>query len=95
MKKITKATIKSFIKKNEGKLFIKKLSSFDGMQDCVMPDNDSFSQVQKTRFHIPHTLGIKKAWFVGGEHYTEYKDDTFAGYKVYNCCGSFILAVIK
>lgn len=35
MKKITKATFKSFLKKNEGKLFIQTKASFDGMSDCV------------------------------------------------------------
>ncbi len=35
MKKITKATFKSFIKKNEGKLFFQRMSNFDGMTDCV------------------------------------------------------------
>lgn len=35
MKKITKATFKSFVKKNEGKAFIQFVGSFDGMSDCV------------------------------------------------------------
>jgi len=34
-KRITLATFKSFMKKNEGKLFIQCISSFDGMTDCV------------------------------------------------------------
>lgn len=35
MAKITKSTFKSFLKKNEGKLFIQHESSFDGMSDMV------------------------------------------------------------
>lgn len=35
MKKITKATFKSFIKKHEGNMFIQYISDFDGMTDCV------------------------------------------------------------
>ena len=35
MSKITKATFKSFLRKNEGRLFIKCKSSFDGMTDSV------------------------------------------------------------
>jgi hypothetical protein len=35
MKKTTKATFKSFLKKNEGNLFIQCAGSFDGMSDCV------------------------------------------------------------
>lgn len=41
MKKITKSTFKSFLKKNEGNLYIQYESSFDGMSDCVefVPSN--------------------------------------------------------
>lgn len=35
MKKITKTTFKSFLKKNAGNLFIQSVSDFDGMSDCV------------------------------------------------------------
>lgn len=35
MKKITKATFKSFLKKNEGHLYIQKISNFDGMTDSI------------------------------------------------------------
>ena len=38
MTKATIATLKSFIKKNQGKLYIKKKSSFDGMTDCAHRD---------------------------------------------------------
>ena len=47
MARITLATVKSFMKKNEGKLFVKAKSSFDGMVDCVMPiEGSSFKQAQ-------------------------------------------------
>ncbi len=35
MKKITKSTFKSFIKKNEGNLYIQTKSDFDGQSDMV------------------------------------------------------------
>lgn len=35
MKKITKTTFKSFLKKNEENLYIQTKSDFDGMSDCV------------------------------------------------------------
>ena len=35
MKKITKTTFKSFLKKNAGKLLIQINGDFDGMSDCV------------------------------------------------------------
>lgn len=34
-KKITRATFKSFLKKNQGRVLIKSLSTFDGMSDMV------------------------------------------------------------
>jgi len=33
--KITKATLRSFARRNEGKLYAKEVSSFDGMSDIV------------------------------------------------------------
>lgn len=39
--KTTKATFKSFVRKNEGKLFIKCTSSFDGMTDCVEQNHNT------------------------------------------------------
>lgn len=35
MKKMTKTTFKSFLKKNAGNLFIQSVSDFDGMSDMV------------------------------------------------------------
>lgn len=42
MKKITKTTFKSFLKKNAGNLFIQFVSDFDGQSDCVefVPSKD-------------------------------------------------------
>ena len=97
MTKITKATIKSFIKKNEGKLFIKRLSDFDGMQDMVIELKDDFTKVVKTNFQKEYTLGIKGAYFVNQsrDYFMKYECYDFIGYEVYNCCGNFILAVEK
>ena len=92
-KKITKTTIKSFIRKNQESLHIKPLSSFDGMVDCVMPSESGFSPVVKTESFLDYTLGINGAWFVGRDSYSTYSDDSFVGFAVYNCCGSFIIAV--
>jgi len=94
----TMATIKSFIKKNDGKLFIKNLSNFDGMVDCVMPcDDKGFRAVTKPDegYNHENKLGIQGAWFVlhGGDRVYEYSDGYYEGYEVYNCCGNFIIAV--
>lgn len=102
MAKVTRATLKSFIKKNLGNLYIKVNSKFNGMVDCVMPLDDSEYRVAKISlndFVAPpaNTLGIDGAWFVGGsrDYFTKIENESFEGYEVYNCVGSFELVVKK
>lgn len=95
MKKVTKATFKSFIKKNEGKLYIKTKSRFDGMTDGIERVNGSFRQAEASnRDHFKNTLGIDGVWLVGGgrDYFNEVNENGFTGIEVYNCCGSFIVA---
>jgi hypothetical protein len=97
-KKITLATIKSFIRKNEGNIFIYAKSTFDGMVDCVMPTgNKEFVPAKKTDSHIQYTFGIEDAWFVGrsADMFRPYEDSKYIGYNIYNCCGEFNLAIKK
>lgn len=92
------ATIKSWVKKSSGKIYIKNESSFDGMVDCVMPVRDSsFQLANNTERNIENTLGINGAWFVrqSDDFLKEYENDVYKGYSVSNCCGSFILAIKK
>lgn len=93
VRKITLATIKSFVKKNEGNLWINVKSSFDGMTDCVESLHRGFKQATKGD-HYENSLGIQGAWFVGQsrDYFKEYHDPIFDGFEVYNSCGSFILA---
>ena len=97
-KKITLATVKSFLRKNGDNVFINAKSSFDGMVDCVMPIKDAaFEPVVLGNVH-PHTLGITNgAWFVGEsrDYLATYEDSDYVGYEVYNSCGCFVLAVKK
>lgn len=102
MKKITRATIKSFIAKQvkEDNLYINNLSSFDGMVDCVMPTKSDFRKAAATTRHensLQYNLGIEGIWLVGSsrDSFTAYQDDNFEGFEVYNCCGSFIIAAKK
>lgn len=96
-KKITLATIKSFTRrqKRAGNLHINLLSSFDGMVDCVMPLQDGFQPVEYTDKPSNNNLGVSGAWVVGQsrDSFEEYADEKCIGYKIYNCCGSFILAM--
>jgi len=96
MAKTTLATIKSFVKKNRTNLLISCKSHFDGMCDGVRPCEDkSFSPIMTPDINHENTMNIQGAWFVfgGRDYFTEYQKDGLRGYEVYNCCGSFILAV--
>jgi hypothetical protein len=98
MKKITLATIKSFIKNNKDNLYIRIENRFDGMTDCVMPRNDGFPKVVFKEESIENTLGIQGAWFVGrsrdyfGKFEYVGQEGEFEGFKISNSCGSFKLA---
>lgn len=91
-------TVKSFVKKNHGNMFIKVRSSFDGMTDgCEYASNPQFEPVEHQERMINNTLGINGAWFVrgGGDLVRPYEDDEFVGFDIYNCCGSFFIAIKK
>jgi len=94
-KKATMATIKSFVKKNRQALLIDTESSFDGMQDGVRACEDRGFTPALEGPHPENTLGIQGAWFVGSsrDYLTPFCKDGLEGYRVYNCCGSFSLAI--
>lgn len=96
-KRITLATVKSFIKKHNGFILIKFGSSFDGMTDGLEYFNGGFIKAEMTNELIEHQLGIKGAWFVGGSrnNFKSYEDEKLSGIEVYNCCGHFTIAVEK
>lgn len=97
--RITKATIKSFIKKNQENLFLLTKSSYDGMVDGLSYNTEStFNKVTiEENANSKYTMGIKGAWFVGQsrDYFDAFENDNFIGYKVYNSCGSFYLAINK
>ena len=95
MKKITRATIKSFINKNE--IYLKTKSKFDGMTDgcepCYAQSINKAERVEPTKYN----LGIKGAWFVGSsrDYFNAYEENGYTGYEVYNSCGTFYLLTPK
>ena len=101
MTKITLTTVKSFIRKNGGKLYINQKSTFDGMVDGVRSiANADFSPaltVPARANGFDNQQGIQGAWFVGGsrDYFSPYDDGKFTGFSVSNCCGQFILAIEK
>lgn len=99
-KRVTMATIKAFIRKNQGQLQIRNKSHFDGMTDCVEEcKSPAFRAVQPpdNASHLAHTLGIRGAWFVGQsrDYFTRFENQYYFGYEISNSCGSFVLAVPK
>lgn len=97
-KKITIATVKSFIKKNRAMLFIKAQSSFDGMSDMVEYDTKASFKIAKVEDgNLENTFGIAGAWFVGQsrDRFNAFENADLTGIEVYNCCGSFTLAILK
>lgn len=94
MAKITRSTIKSFIKNNFNNLYIKTKSRFDCMSDCLESVDDGFNKVSKDE-NTQYRLGISGAWFVGGgrDIFREYNNNGFKGYEISNSCNRFILAI--
>lgn len=96
-KKITKATVKSFIKKNLDKIYINEKSRFDGMTDCVESRNSGFLKPSSAEYCHENNMGLTGVWFVGSsrDYFQPYEDETFKGIRVSNCCGSWIVATKK
>lgn len=96
-KKITLATVKSFIRNNFDRMLINVKSEFDGMTDGCESRHLGFRKVEDTTEWMDHTHGIKQAWFVGDsrDYFTPYSTETLEGIEVSNCCSHFILAIEK
>ena len=95
VKKITRATVKSFIKNSFEKLYIKNKWTFSGMTDGTEYLNDGFKKA--TEGARSNDLGVAGAWFVGqsNDSFTAWESETMKGIEVYNSCGCFILAIQK
>lgn len=92
-KKITLSTLKAFAKRNENNLFVKEISSFDGMTDGVEWNHSpKWSKVELSKAY-----GHEGVWLVGSsrDHFKLYEDEKYIGIEVYNCCGTGILATLK
>jgi hypothetical protein len=100
MSKITKATFKSFIKKNAEKLYCKRMSVFDGRVDTIMPIEEDFERPDRNKWAIAcekNTLGIRQIWLVGfsRDYFKPYEDDQYIGIEWSNVCGNGVVAIRK
>lgn len=97
-KKITIATLKSFAKRNCDNLYVKNLSHFDGMTDCVeQVENQEWLKTEIIENTNYYRTGIKGVYTVGSsrDYFSKYEDANYIGIEVYNSCGSAILAIKK
>lgn len=99
MKKITKATFKSFINKNRENLFLNVTSSFDGMQDCCESRHGGFMPAKKCNLEHAkeNTLDVAGLWIVGGgrDYFKAFENEQFSGIEYSNSCGRGIVAIKK
>lgn len=98
-KKITRTTIKSFVKKGieNDNLFIQTKTDFNTMSDMVEETKGGFSKAEITEWSEScenNTLKVWRIWLVGQsrDYFEKYEDENYKGYSIYNCCGSFIIA---
>lgn len=96
-KKITLATLKSFVNKNKEQLYLKVESSFSGMTDMVETIEQPFSKAEAYDGNLKNTLGFRGIWLVGSsrDYIKTFENDTFKGFAVSNCCGDFLVAIKK
>jgi hypothetical protein len=94
--KVTLATLKSFLKKNEGNLLFKEYSRFDGMQDMVVQNEQSAFKPLVGKFNPDDesSLGYQhQIWCVRGSRdsftWMASADGTMEGIHCYNACGSW------
>lgn len=94
MSKITKATFKSFIRKNPD-FKIKISSEFDSMTDGIQQVNSGFNKAVAATYPLDNNLGFQGIWLVGGSgnYFREYNAGGMKGIEVHNCCGTFVVAV--
>ena len=92
-KNITAITVRSFVKRNEGKVFIKKTAEFDGMTDCVEQIMDNWHEAEYC-LDIRRGIGLKGVYIIDGRtYYFAYEDSEFVGYRYSNCVERGIIAV--
>lgn len=97
-KKVTLATVRSFIKRNLKDLHQQTLSRFDGMTDCVQRnENAAFrpANIEKFNEKDASQMGIPGVWFVrdSRDYFTVINTPEWFGYEVYNCCGNWQILV--
>lgn len=97
MKKITKATFKSFLRKNEDRLFISVNSTFDGMTDGLEFFKFAIKPIEHIQESPENDCGYKGVWLVDNcrNYFTPFENKEYKGITVTNCCGRFTVMTFK
>ena len=97
MTKITRATVKKFIRENKEDLQLNIRNTFDGMIDGTRIINGGFQKADLLDNPSDNDLGIRGFWLVGSSRdlFLAYETDTHKGIEYSNCCGHGIIAITK
>lgn len=94
----SKRTLFGFVQKNRMDLFVKQTRRFDGMTDGMEVVHGFFTPVDPERVikaYDPESndFGIPGLYMVGrgNDYIAPYKDATYEGFEVDNCCGHAIV----
>lgn len=95
--KITKSTLKSFIRKNADNLYIKCEKDFNHMIETVETINSNFKKIKIELESLNEKFYFVGKFFGGSQSdcFESYDDGTFVGIEMSNCCGSSIIAIKK
>lgn len=93
MKKITKTTLKAFIRQAGTRLYVKEISVFDSQIDCITHLKKEWAKAKTDQSCLSYTLGICGVWVTSNTGYRVWENEEFVGVYWYNCCGSGIVAV--
>lgn len=88
MSKITKTTLKSFVRKNAGKILVSIRSEFDGMVDGHVLVSQGFKKVENFDLNDYMTA-------CSPNYFYSYSENGFEGFRISNCCGRSIIAIEK
>lgn len=93
-KKITKATIKSFIRKNKDEIMVLHTNRFDAYCDGVRPVSEPFERVEfriENGKEVPSYLSVPLD--IRHNIFKPYNKNGMIGFEVYNCCGTYVVAI--
>jgi len=100
-KRITRATLKSFIDKNKGRLYINVNSVFDNAhkKNEMEASPEGWVLAIETPCNEDTTFGIEHVHIVrgctGGNNFYYFDNGVYQGIGYRNCCGNGIIAVKK